>query len=84
MKHLKLFFALGMFVTLFFASCSNEKLLSEAELTQKVAEGTAAKTKALEAKLDADCTASMDNMVNAAVDSIVMAKKAEMATPAIK
>ena len=81
MKHLKLLFALSIFVTVVLSSCG-EKLLTEAELAKKVADATATKTKELEAKLDAQCTASMDAMVNAAVDSIVMAKKAEMAIPA--
>lgn len=85
MKHLKLFLAASAISALALTSCSNEpKLLTEAEVTKKVADATAAKTKELEAKLDAECSSKMDAMVNTAVDSIVMAKKAEMATPTKK
>ncbi len=74
MKHLKLIFALGVSASFLFASCSNEpKLLTEAEITKKVAEATAAKTKEAEAKLDQECTANMEALTNAAVDSILTA-----------
>jgi hypothetical protein len=85
MKHLKLLFVFGVFIGLVATSCSNEpKLLTEAEVAKKVADMTSTKTQELEAKLDQACTANMDNMVNTLVDSIVMAKQAEMTVPAKK
>ena len=82
MKSIKLFLVLGAFSAFGMISCSNEpKLLTEAEVAQKVADATNAKTKVLESQLDAECTANLEKMVGEAVDSIVMAKKAEMAMP---
>jgi outer membrane murein-binding lipoprotein Lpp len=85
MKQIKLFLTTAIAATVLLTACSNEpKLLSEAEVAQKVAEATATKTKELETKLDAECTANMDNMVNTAVDSILMAKKSENALSSVK
>ena len=78
-KYFNLFSAAALLAGLVFTSCSNEpKLMTEAELTKKVTEATDAKTKALEAKLDEECSAGMDAKVKAAVAEMVAAKKAEM------
>lgn len=85
MKQIKIFLTASVAVALLFSACSNEpKLLTETEVAQKVADATATKTKELETKLDAECTANMDNMVNAAVDSIILAKKSENALSNVK
>ena len=78
-KYFKLFSAVALLAGLAFTSCSNEpKLMTEAELTKKVTEATDAKTKALEAQLDGECSANMDAKVKVAVEAMVAAKKAEM------
>lgn len=75
-----LFVALTAAMFLGLSSCANEpKLLTEAELQKKVAEQTAAKTDVLKEKLDSECSANMDALVNYSVDSILQAKRAEAA-----
>ncbi len=75
-KNFKVFFfaaiaAIGMI------SCDNgPKPLTSAEIEKKVADMTAEKTKAATTKLDQECEANMEAMTNAAVESILTAKRA--------
>jgi hypothetical protein len=79
-KNFKLSIAFVALVGFALTSCSNEpKLMTEAEFSKKVAEATNAKTSALEAELNQKCETTMDAQVNALVDSIVLAKQAELA-----
>jgi hypothetical protein len=75
-KNFKVFF-FAAFVAVGLVSCdSGPKPLTEAEIAKKVDELTATQKKAVEAKLDAECTANMDGLTNEAVERILAEKRA--------